>query len=100
MSFVEILQLILPLLLYVAGFVLLVVLIIFCIKLIKTLNMIDSIMLDVEKKVKSLNGIFNVIDYFTDKISSITDIIVEKITNWVLRLKHKKYNKEEENEDE
>lgn len=98
MSFLELLQIILPLLLYTAGVVLLIVLIIICIKLVKTMNKIDSIVDDVDRKVKSLNGIFNVIDFFTDKISSLTSTLVDKITNIVIKMGKNKYNKKEEEE--
>lgn len=98
MSIIEILQIALPLLLYLAGVILLVMLIILCVKLLKTMNKIDNIVDDVDKKVKSLNGVFSVIDFFTDKISSVTDIIVNKITKFVIGFGKRKYNKKEEDE--
>lgn len=96
MSTLEILQVVLPLLLYVAAITLLIVLIVLCIKLVKTLNKIDGIVEDVNKKVKSLNGVFNFIDFCTDKISSVTNKVVDKVTGLVIKLGKKKYNKKEE----
>ena len=96
MTVLEFFQALLPLLLCLVAIVLLVILIILCVKLIKTMNKIDSIVSDVDEKIKSLNGIFRVIDFFTDKISSITDTVVNKITKWVIGFGKRKYNKEEE----
>ena len=52
MTFLEVLEVSLPLILYVAAIVLLTTLIILCIKLIKTMNKVDRIIDDVDKKVK------------------------------------------------
>lgn len=98
MSFLEVLQTILPLFLYISGLVLLVILIILSIRLMRVMDRIDSIVEEVDEKVKILNRAFNVIDFFTDKISSITDAIVDRITNWVIGIGKKKYNKKEEEE--
>ena len=99
MNLLQSLENILPILLYIAGFALLIVLIIFIIKLIKITNKLDILLDNVDIKVKSLNGIFNVIDFCTDKISSITDKIVDKITKFVISIGKRKYNKKEEDED-
>ena len=88
MSFLEISKLILPLLLYVAAIALLITLIVLCVKLIKILGKVDKIVDDVDNKVKSLNGVFNV-----------TNRIVDGITNFVLKIGKRKYNKKEEEED-
>lgn len=99
MSFLEISKLILPLLLYVAAIALLITLIVLCVKLIKILGKVDKIVDDVDNKVKSLNGVFNVIDFCTDKTSYATNRIVDGITNFVLKIGKRKYNKKEEEED-
>lgn len=99
MGVLEFLQVAMPLFLYLAAIVLLIVLIIICIKLIKLMDKVNEIADDVDKKVKSLNGIFNVIDFFTDKISSITDKVVTKITDFVIGIGKRKYNKKERKED-
>ena len=50
MTFLEVLEVTLPLLLYVAAITLLITLIVLCIKLIKTMNKVDRIIDDVDKK--------------------------------------------------
>ena len=100
MSTLEFLQVLLPILLYFAGLVLLIVLIVICVKLIKVMDKVNLIVDDVDKKVKSLNGLFSVIDFFTDKISSVTDKIVTKITDFVIGIGKRKYNKKEREEED
>ena len=87
MTFVEILQTALPLFVYFALFILLVVLIVLAIKLVSTINKLNVVVDDVNKKVKSLDGIFGLIDFATDNITL------------VLGFKNRKYNKKEEEED-
>jgi hypothetical protein len=47
-------------------------------------------------KVDSLNGIFHVIDFATDKVSDFTTKVVDKIVGTFSRLMHRKSNIEEE----
>lgn len=100
MTFLEVMQVTLPLLLYLAAIVLLVCLVVLVIKLIKTMNRIDKIVEDVDKKVKSLDGIFSLIDFCTDRITLVTNKLVDKLTNIVIGMSKKKYNKDEEEEHE
>ena len=58
---------VLPIILYTLGSILLVVLIILGIKLIITMNKITIIADDINTKLKSLNGVFSVIDLTTDR---------------------------------
>lgn len=96
MSFVEFLQIALPLFVYLALFVLLIVLIVLTIKLVSIINKLNVVVDDVNKKVKSLDGIFGVIDFATDKITLVTNKFVDKLSNVVIGFKNKKYNKKEE----
>lgn len=103
MTFVDFLETLLPILLYTAGITLLVILIIIGVKFIRTMNKVEDIVDDVDKKVKSLNGVFHIIDTTTDKISFFTDKVVDVISSFVINIFKKKYNKkkeEEENEEE
>ena len=86
---------VLPIIIYI-----LLIGIILGIKTIITMDKVDKIADSVNKKIDSLNGLFNVIDFTTEKISSITDRTVEMITGLLgkIFLKHKK--NEEEDEDE
>ena len=99
MTFVEILQTALPLFVYFALFILLVVLIVLTIKLVATINKLNVVVDDVNKIVKSLDGIFGLIDFATDKITLVTNKFVDRLSNLVLGFKNRKYNKKEEEED-
>ena len=66
-------SLFLQLMLYILGSILLIVLIILGIKLIITMNKIENIVDDINGKVRSLNGIFSVIDMTTDKLALLSD---------------------------
>ena len=88
----------LPMILYIVGSILLVVLIILGIKMIGTMNKIDEIADDISTKLKSLNGFFSVIDFTTDKLATITDKVVDGVTALINRMFRRK--KKEEYEDE
>ncbi len=88
----------LPMILYILGSILLVVLIILGIKMIGTMNKIDEIADDISTKLKSLNGFFSVIDFTTDKLATITDKVVDGVTALINRMFRRK--KKEEYEDE
>ena len=88
----------LVILLYVLGAILLVVLIILGIKLIIALDKIEKVADNINNKVDSLNGLFSVIDFTTDKISVFGDKIVEGVNYLVQKVFNRK--KEEEFEDE
>ena len=60
---------VLPVVLYVLGSILIIVLIILGIKLIITMNKIEDVVDDINKKVKSLNGLFSIVDATTDKLA-------------------------------
>ena len=87
---------VLPVLLYILGSILLVVLIILGIKLIITMNKINVIMDDVNKKVSSLDGLFTMIDMTTDKLALLSDRMVDGVTFLIKKLFKPKKGKEEE----
>lgn len=89
----------LSILLYVLGSILLVILIILGIKLIKTVDKVNLLMDDVQGKVKSLDGLFSVIDYATDKISLLGDKISDGITAIVKKLFVRKKKESEETDE-
>ena len=70
--------------------VLVVCLIIVCIKLINTTDRMNIILDDVEKKLKSVNGVFTAIDTVSDAVSSVGEAVVGK----TLSLVDKVFNKE------
>ena len=89
---------VLPIILYTLGSILLVVLIILGIKLIITMNKITIIADDINTKLKSLNGVFSVIDLTTDRLEFITDKYVDGISSLIRRIFSKKKKEEETDE--
>lgn len=70
----------LPIVIYILLICFLVIGIILGIKTIIAVDKIDKIATSVGKKVDSLNSLFGIIDFTTDKIASITDRFVEFVT--------------------
>ena len=66
------------------------------IRSIQTLNKVDKVVDDVNDKVQSLNGFFNLVDFTTDKIVSITDKVVEGVSGLIGGVFRKRNKKEEE----
>ena len=63
----------------------------------------DWVVDDVNGKVKSLNGVFSIIDHTTDALSGFGDKIVNIISsgiNTLLSIKKKKKEEEDKNEEE
>ena len=89
---------VLPIILYILGSILLVVLIILGIKLIVTMDKIQAAVDNINTKVESLNGIFSIIDFTTDRLASISEKVVEAVTSFIRKVFNKK--KEESEEDE
>lgn len=91
----------LPVVLYILGIILLTILIIIGIRLLRTMNKIDEIINDVDGKMKSLNGVFQIIDVATDKLSIVTDKVVESVSSFLLKIfkKKEKRTKNEEKEE-
>lgn len=89
-----------PIILYLLGTVLLIVLIILGIKLIYTVNKTNQILDDAYNKTRSLNGLFNAIDSITDTLSNLSDSIVSNITGIIGKVFHKKRKEKEIDEDE
>ena len=90
----ELLDLYLPVLLYVAGIILLIVLIILGIKLIKVLDRVDRVVENVEEKVNALNTTFEVSTRATNSISTITDSFGSNAIGFISRI-FKKKNEED-----
>ena len=85
---------ILPVVLYVLGSILLVVLIILGIKLIITMNKIENVVDDINGKVKSLNGLFSMIDYTTDKLALLSDRFVDVVSSLIKKIFRRKEEKD------
>ena len=90
---------VLPILLYLAGLVLLVVLIIVGIKLIGLLDKFDRIADNVEVKITSLDGAFNFVDKFSDSVAMVSDSLVSGTVKLLSNVFGKnKTSKEDEDE--
>lgn len=92
---------ILPIILYILGSILLGILIVLGIKLINVMNKMEQVVDDINTKVSSLNGVFSIIDATTDKLSLLSDRMVDGISLIIRKLfaKKKKKDKEKENDD-
>ena len=82
-------------LLYVLGSILLIVLIILGIKLIITMNKVNLIVEDINKKIDSLDGLFSIIDMTTDKLAILSDRMVDGVTYLIKKIFRSKKGKED-----
>ena len=71
---------VLPIIIYLLLIVLLVVAIILGIKLIGTIDKVDTLVSDVTAKVKTLDKVFELVDFATDRMSMITEVAVGFLT--------------------
>lgn len=94
----EFLQTFLLIVLYILGIALMVVFIVLGIKLIKTVDKTNAILDDVEAKVQSLNGVFQLVDRFSTGATAITSHVVQSVTGLIDRIFRRK-KKEEDFED-
>lgn len=78
------------------GVILIIVLIILSIKSIITVDKMNIILNDVEKKLKSVNGFFNCLDAVSDTIDLLSNTLIDKVLGLFNRITQK--GKEEENE--
>ena len=90
----------LPIIIYVLLIILLIIGIILGIKSIITINKVEKVVDDVNEKVESLNGLFQIVDFTTDKLVSITDKVVDGISSLASKLFFKKKKNKEEDENE
>lgn len=95
----EFLEVYLPACVNILLIVLLIVGIVLGVRLINTLNRINEVIDNVEAKVNSLNGLFNVINFTTDKITAIGDRVVEGVNGLIKRFSKKRYSSEMEDDD-
>ena len=89
-------------LLYVLGAILLGALIVLVVKLVYSVNRINSILDSVESKMKTVDKAFGAVDRLVDSFSSVTDKIVDGIASGISKIfNHKKRkNKKDEIEKE
>ncbi|MFR5856334.1 MAG: hypothetical protein ACLUFU_00815 [Bacilli bacterium] len=90
----------LPLVIYILLIILLLVGIILGIKTIITMNKVEKVVDNVNEKVESLNNVFNLIDFTTDKLAAFTDRIVDIAGSIFSKLLFKKKRKKDDYEEE
>ncbi len=71
----------LPIVIYFLLIIILVIGIVLGIKSIITITKVEKVVDDVNDKVQSLNSVFSIIDFTTDKLAMITDRAVELISS-------------------
>ena len=86
----------LPCILYISLIIFIIILIVLIIKLMKTLKKFDSILTDVDQKMKKVDGVFDLIDRTTDFAKSMSDKIICGISNVVNKIFNKKRGKIDE----
>ena len=93
---------VLPILMYILGSILLVVVIILGIKLIQTIDRANALLDDLEQKSKSLNGLFAVVDNLSNAMTVVGDRVVEGVSSMIssfFQKRKKRKTKEEEMDD-
>lgn len=86
----------LQIVLYTTLITLVIILIILGIKLIGTLKKVDGVIDDVNKKMLKVDGLFNMIDKTTDYAASISDKVINGISNFISVLIRKKKGRDED----
>lgn len=91
----DVLNAVLPVLLYIFGIILLIVLIILGIRMIQILDKVDRIVDNIDEKVNSFNGFFDILDKTGYSISVIGDKVIGLFSGIVSKIFNRK-NKEED----
>ena len=83
----------LPIVIYFLLIVLRVVAIWIGIKLIITMNKVDDILEDISEKAKSLDKLFSIIDFATDRVSMVSDTVINFVSSAVSKIFKKRNTK-------
>ena len=92
----------LPIIIYILLIILLVIGIILGVRSIETMKKVEKVVDDVNSKVESLNGLFKVVDFTTDKLVLMADRVVDGVSRLASKLfyKRKNLNNEEDSKNE
>jgi len=93
----EALNAVMPVILYTLTSILIIILIILGIKLIAAVDKFSALADNIGKKVNSLNSFFSVIDMVTDKVSFLSDKLVDSVTSLLMKIFTKKEKRKEDN---
>lgn len=88
----------LPILLYITGLILLIILIILGIKLIEVVDKFNRIADNIEEKVNTFNGALAIFNKAADGIASISDSVVFSVTSAITKIFNKARKSKEEDE--
>ena len=91
MSFVEML----PIIIYMLLIVLLIILIVLGIKIILVVDKTDKLLVDIQDKVSSFNGVFRLIDLTGEKLSIGITSIIEGVISLINKIFKRKKEDEE-----
>ncbi len=91
MSFVEML----PIIIYMLLIVLLIILIVLGIKIILVVDKTDKLLVDIQDKVSSFNGVFRLIDLTGEKLSIGITSIIEGLISLINKIFKRKKEDEE-----
>lgn len=95
---------VLTIIIYCLLIVLLIVAIVCGVKLAFTLNKVEELVDDVNSKVRSLDKLFEIIDFTSNKMSMFTEVIISFISGGIKKLfgkpKKTRTSKKEESIDE
>ena len=86
----------LPIIIYLLLIVVLVILIILGVQSINAMKKVNKVVDDVNNKVESLHGLFSIIDYTADMLSSLSDRLVDGVSGIVAKLFSRKKKKEDD----
>ncbi len=70
--------------------VLVIILIILALKALDTLSKVDVILDDTKKKLDGLDGVFNLVDTVSEKLTLVTDTVIGSIVNLITSIFNKK----------
>ena len=93
------LEVYLPICIYILLIIMLIIGIILGIRLIGVMNKVDALINNIEDKVNSFNGLFNIINFANDKLTLITDKVGEAVSSLINRIGKKKYSDDMEDDD-
>lgn len=93
----EAINIVMPVILYTLTSILIVILIVLGIKLIRAVDKFNDLADNIGKKVNSLNSFFSIIDMVTDKVSFLSDRLVDGIASVFTRIFTRKEKRKDDN---
>src|SRR5574344_928943 len=89
---------VLPIIIYILLIMLLIIGIILGIKLIITIDKVNDIVDDLEEKMGSLNNIFKVINFTSNKLGLLSSKVIDAVTSFINKLIGVRNGKEDEDD--